>query len=68
MTENEAKVLAFAVNFRAEKGFSPSEVQFSEGTGLARNTIRNALKKLETYGYVRKLPKAWRGVEILRAA
>jgi DNA-binding IclR family transcriptional regulator len=68
MSGNEAEILAFIRGFWAERGFSPSHAEISAGTGRARNTVRRALDRLQAYGYLKKKPKCWRSVEVVKAA
>ena len=68
MTQNEFEILAVIHEYWGKKGFSPSQMEISKTTGRAIPTVRRALKRLETYGYIRTHPNWARSIELVKAA
>jgi len=68
MTQNESEILAVIHEYLSKKGFSPSQMEISKTTGRAIPTVRRALRRLETYGYIRTHPNWARSIELVKAA
>jgi len=67
LTNRQREVLRFIENFLLTRGFPPTLREIAEGIGLDIKNIASVqkhLKSLEKKGYIKKIPRKTRGIEL----
>lgn len=69
LTKKQHDLLCFIESYIDEHGYSPSYEEMMDGLDhKSKSTIHRLITCLEQRGYVRRIPQAHRGIEVLRSA
>ena len=54
ITEKQAEVYAYLINFICEHGYQPTQTEIAAELGVTRGAINDRLRQLEIKGYIRQ--------------